>query len=60
MLAAQENPYTHMINLKKAEAGRLKEKINQNSKEIKNNLKKIVLGEDSKVDEAILISFFSI
>ena len=38
MLAAQENPYTHMINLKKAEAGRLKEKINQNSKEIKNIL----------------------
>ncbi len=57
MLAAQENPYTHMINLKKAEAGRLKEKINQNSKEIKNNLKKIVLGEDSKVDEAIVVSF---
>ena len=26
--------------------------------ELKNNVKKVVIGEDSKVDEAILISFF--
>ncbi len=59
MLSKAENPYTHKINIKNAESGKLKEKIEQNIRELKNNTKKIVLGEDSKVDEAILVSFFA-
>ena len=59
MLSKAENPYTHKINIKKAESNKLGQKIEQNLKDLKNNVKKIVIGEDSKVDEAILISFFS-
>ncbi|WP_323585546.1 hypothetical protein [Aliarcobacter butzleri] len=53
------NPYSQKIKLSKVKSETLFKTITQNIKDMKNANKKVSLGEDSKVDESILISIIS-
>lgn len=58
-LTSLSNTYTNLINSKELSHKLLMKKSKDNVEEMKRNVQQLKLGEDSKVDEAIMVTFFT-